>query len=113
MQRHSSEWWRKRVEELEKGDEVAALAKRHNVREIQLVWWQREFKRRGSAATEAPAQFVPVVVAKELPSMVTESVAPATVLEVIVEVGHGRVSLRGAVTTGHVEAIVRGLAGQC
>jgi transposase-like protein len=96
------------VGEVAAGGDAEAIARRHGVCASTLRWWGTEFRRR---ARERPASatFLPVVLASTAPA----PVAFAGDVDVVVEVGAGRVSLRGAVSAAHVEAIVRGLASRC
>ena len=112
MARHNAGWWQKLVEEVSRGSDLKAVADRHGVQRGTLRWWQTEFKKRRREGGEA-ATFLPVVVATSRAKgsdAVREDDGP---VDVVVEVGAGRVSLRGGVTAAHVEAIVRGLVGRC
>ncbi len=112
MARHKAAWWQKRVDELGRGGDVETLAQRYNVRARTLCWWRAEVARRAREETEPPTM-LPVVVAPE-PSAASAVATVATGdLEVVVEVGAARVSLRGAVTVAHLESIVRGLVARC
>lgn len=97
------------MDEVAAGGDAEVIARRHGVRASTLRWWGTEFRRR---AHERPASaaFLPIVVA---PAGAGMAVALAGDVDVVVEVGAGRVSLRGAVSVAHVEAIVRGLASRC
>ena len=108
MSRHRADWWQKRVDELARGGDADVVALRHGVRASTLRWWRTELKRRAGDLSR-PATFLPVVVARALAPSGT---VPGDV-EVVVEMGAARVSLRGAVSAAHVEAIVRELASRC
>ncbi len=97
------------MDEITRGGDAEAIARRHGVRASTLRWWGTELRRR---ARERPASatFLPVVVA---PPVVPDALGVSGDVDVVVEVGAGRVSLRGAVSAAHVEAIVRGLASRC
>lgn len=105
--KHEAEWWAKRIEELDATGDARAVAEKHGVREKTLKWWRSELRRRArSRATKA--QLLPVVVkprstARPQTPTVSRVVAP---LEVFVEIGAARITLRGAVSAEHVAAIV-------
>jgi transposase-like protein len=96
------------VDEVARGGDGEAIARRHGVRASTLRWWGTEFRRRARALPRA-ATFLPIVVA---PAAASSGSSPADV-DVVVEIGAGRVSLRGALSAAHIEAIVRGLAARC
>ena len=108
MSRHPADWWQKRVDEVARGGDAEAIARRHGVRSSTLRWWGTEFRRRARAVPR-PATFLPIVVAA---ADATSGSGPGDV-DVVVEIGAGRMSLRGALSTAHIEAIVRGLASLC
>jgi hypothetical protein len=76
-----------------------------------LVWWRAELARRardGAGAGRGP-RLLPVVVDGRRDGRAAEGGG----LEVVVEFGTARMSLRGAVTGEHLEAIVGRLAASC
>jgi transposase-like protein len=96
------------VDEIARGGDAELIARRHGVRASTLRWWGTEFRRR---ARERPASatFLPVVVAPAF----AEAAASSADIDVVVELGAARITLRGAVSVAHVEVIVRGLASRC
>lgn len=104
--RHAAEWWAERVEELSRSGDVRAVARRHGVNERTLVWWRSELRRR---ARDEPPRLLPVIVRPT-------AVAPATLtgeLEVLVEVGDTRMTMRGAVAPEHLAAVVSASGRRC
>ena len=97
------------MDEVTHGGDAEAIARRHGVLASTLRWWGTELRRR---ARERPASatFLPIVVA---PAGAPEPLAIPSNIDVVVELGAARVSLRGAVSAAHIEAIVRGLASRC
>ena len=94
MERHTAAWWSERVDELSRGGEARAIARRHGVKERTLIWWRAELRKRGGAT-----RLLPVAVAASAAVLARE-------IEVVVEIGAARVTLRGAVTAEHVAALV-------
>lgn len=107
MSKHPAEWWAKRVEELRKVGDAAAVARRHGVKATTLVWWRSELARRAREANGAP-RLLPVVIESAHAERARDED-----LEVVVEIGAARVSLRGAVTAEHLAVIVARLAASC
>lgn len=105
MTRHTAAWWAKRVDELSRGGSAAVIARRHGVSERTLMWWRSELRRRAKAPA---APKVPVSEPRLLPVMVSDG--PVRIepdgLEVVVEFGGTRITLRGAVGTEHLGALV-------
>ena len=89
------------------------MAQRHGVKPGTLRWWRTEFKRRGREGGREAATFLPVVVATRHATEFEARAADGAAVDVVVELGAARISLRGGVTAAHVEAIVRGLGGRC
>ena len=85
--------------------DARAVARRHGVRESTLRWWRTELRRR--AREGSSARLLPVVVRGAPPP------AFASELEVIVEVGGTRMTMRGAVTAEHLAAVVTASARTC
>jgi transposase-like protein len=116
MAKHRAAWWQKRVDEWAAGGDPEAIARRHSVTTNLLLWWRSELSRRARrvASDSAPA-FLPVVVgAASTPiTAMTTSEASSTALDLVVEVGAARMSLRGSIGAAHIEAIVRGLVTRC
>ena len=110
MERHRAEWWAKRIEELAQGGDADEIARRHGVRTRTLIWWRSQFRKKARKKTSRKPRLLPVVVrstARAVP-------APAeSALEVFVEVGAARMTLRGAVRPEHLAAIVSASAGAC
>ena len=104
--RHTARWWAERVAELEATGDARAIAKRHGIKAVTLRWWRSELRRR--EATQARPRLLPVVLETKPPER-TEA-AP---LELLVEVGSARLSLRGAIQPEHLAAIVTAAARAC
>jgi len=113
MARHNAVWWRKLVKEVSRGGALKAVAERHGVQAGTLRWWRTEFNRRGREGSVEQAKFLPVVVASVRAKGLEPLGADEGAVDVVVELGAARISLRGGVTAAHVEAIVRGLGGRC
>ena len=114
MAKHRAAWWQKRVDEWAAGGDPEQIARRHSVTTKLLLWWRSELSRRARRAVgDSTPTFLPVVVAPaQTPSAQTSDDALAS-LDLVVEVGAARMSLRGAIDTAHIEAIVRGLVARC
>ena len=108
--RHTADWWAKAVEELSEGGEPRAVARRHGVHERTLIWWRSELRRRARKARKPKARLLPVVVRAAQPGA---PAAHADELEVFVEVGTARMTVRGAVSADHLAAIVTASARAC
>lgn len=107
--RHTADWWAKAVEELAESD-ASAVARRHGVHERTLIWWRSELRRRARKARKPKARLLPVVVRAAQPGA---PAAHADELEVFVEVGAARMTVRGAVSADHLAAIVMASARAC
>jgi len=109
MTRHAAEWWAKRVAEFARTGDARTVAERHGVKAATLIWWRSELRKR--ARDGASQRMLPVVVsatpARALPSHVVDE------LEVFVEVGAARMTLRGAVSAEHLAAIVSASTRTC
>jgi len=112
MERHRAEWWAERLEELAQGGDADEIARRHGVRTRTLIWWRSQLPRKALSRKKAgkKPRLLPVVV-RAAPRAVLAPVEPA--LEVFVEVGAARMTLRGAVTPEHVAAIVSAASRAC
>ncbi len=109
MSRHDAAWWAERIEELAQSGDAEGIARRHGVRPKTLLWWRSELRRRGRKTERAATRLLPVVVS---PSPVR--VTPAsTGVELVVEVGPTRMTMRGAVTAEHLAALVAASARAC
>jgi transposase-like protein len=107
MSKHSAEWWRERVAELAGGGEAEQIARRHGVRTEALKWWRWELARR---AREASPRLLPVVVRRPL----EQREAPdARDIEVVVEAGSVRVSVRGALSVEHLAVLMGAVPRTC
>ena len=105
--RHTAEWWAKRVKEFAKAGDASRVARRHGIKERTLIWWRSELRRR--AREGSVPRLLPVVV-RAAPS---PTPAVRADLEVFVEVGAARMTLRGAVSGEHLTAIVSASARAC
>jgi hypothetical protein len=101
--RHTADWWAKRIEELAQSGDACAVARRHGVRERTLIWWRSELRRR--ARKETKPRLLPVVVRAVLPQA-SPHAPRADELEVFVEIGAARMTVRGAVSAEHLAALV-------
>jgi transposase-like protein len=106
--RHAAEWWAKRVAEFARAGDASTVARRHGIKEQTLIWWRSELRRR--AREGSGPRLLPVVV-RAAPAPVPA--VHADDLEVFVEVGAARMTLRGAVRGEHLAAIVSASARAC
>lgn len=108
--RHTADWWAERVGELAATGDARGIARRHGIRERTLIWWRSELRRRERELTRhgGPPRLLPVVVK-------TPPKAPAAnaELEVFVEIGATRLSMRGDIRAEHLVAIVSAAARAC
>ncbi|MCL2779863.1 MAG: hypothetical protein FWD73_17870, partial [Polyangiaceae bacterium] len=105
---HTAAWWAGRISELEASGDAQAVARRHGVKVSTLKWWRTELRRRARAS--ASPRLLPVVVKAEAPA---PNHAPAQGLEVLVEVGTTRMTLRGEMSAEHLAVLVKALARSC
>jgi transposase-like protein len=110
MERHRADWWAKRVEELAQGGDADEIARRHGVKTRTLIWWRSQLRRKAREKTSRAPRLLPVVVRPAPRAAAASREAP---LEVFVEVGAARMTLRGAVTPDHLAAIVSAAARTC
>jgi transposase-like protein len=90
------------------GRRGAQIARRHGVRAESLKWWRWEFARR---AREASPRLLPVVVA---PAPAEPRSEPGgRDIEVVVESGAVRLSVRGALSAEHLAVLVGAVARTC
>jgi len=108
--RHNAEWWAGPVAELAASGDARAVARRHGVTERTLIWWRSELRKRSREATEQ--RLLPVVVGRA-PQRAAAVRTPADELEVVVEIGAARMTLRGDVTAEHLAAIVTASSRTC
>ena len=108
MTRHPAIWWAQRIEELAAAGDARAVARRHGVKVRTLIWWRSELRKRSRNA--AGPRLLPVVVTAE-----SECVSGSRhdELEVFVEIGGARMTVRGAVTADHLAAIVTASTRTC
>ena len=110
MERHPAEWWAKRIDELARGGDADEIAREHGVRKRTLIWWRSQLRKKSRDKRARKPRLLPVVV--RTPARATPA-GPEHGLEVFVEVGAARMTLRGAVTGEHLAAIVSASAGGC
>jgi transposase-like protein len=111
MERHRADWWAERVDELAQGGDADEIARRHGVRTRTLIWWRSQLRRKSRAkASKKQPRLLPVVVRSTARPV---RVGPESALEVFVEVGGARMTLRGAVRPEHLAAIVSASARAC
>jgi transposase-like protein len=100
------------VTEVVAGGDVEAVARRHGVKASTLRWWRTELRKR--ARHVASPRLLPVVVKAapgRMPPRVRVDVEES--LEVLVEIGATRMTLRGGVSTEHLLALVTAAARSC
>lgn len=112
--KHSAAWWAERVAEISKRGGVRAVARRHGVEESTLKWWRWELRRRSreAACASGSPRLLPVVV-KEKAKPRPPSGSGSAHVELFVEVGPARLSMRGEILAEHVAAIVTAAARTC
>ena len=110
MERHPAVWWAERIAELAQGGDADEIARRDGVRKRTLIWWRSQLLRRSKKKKGKRPRLLPVVV-RSTPRPVRAT--PESALEVFVEVGAARMTLRGAVTAEHLAAIVSASARAC
>ncbi len=110
MAKHTSDWWAERLKELSETGDARAVARRHGVRERTLIWWRSELRRRAREKSGSPPRLLPVVVRAKSPALLT---ARSEGLEIFVEVGAARITLRGAVSVEQLAVIVSASARAC
>ncbi len=96
--------------ELAASGDARAVARRHGVRERTLIWWRSELRRRSREATGQ--RLLPVVV-RRAPQRAAAVHTSGDGLEVVVEIGAARMTLRGEVTGEHLAAIVAASSRAC
>ena len=106
--KRTADWWAKAVAELDATGDTAEVAWRHGVRTATLIWWRSELRKRARGA--ATPKLLPVVVRE---SSARAALDIATALEVVVEIGAARVTMRGAVSPEHLAAVVSAAARTC
>lgn len=110
--RHAAAWWAERWAEIDAGGDVRAVARKHGVKETTLLWWRTELRRRAreDESERAPARLLPVVV-KAAPA----ATPPLTGgdVEVFLEFGAARLTVRGDVRAEHLAAIVSAATRAC
>ena len=106
MKRHRAEWWQQRVEELERGASVDDIARRHEVRPATLVWWRSELERRGRSSRKQ--RLLPVVLQPMQPASIAS--APDSI-EVVIEAGSTRVTVRGHLDVARLAAVMAVIRG--
>ena len=111
MERHRAEWWAKRVEELAQSGDAGEIARRYGVRTRTLIWWRSQLRKKARERTGRKPRLLPVVVVRSAPRAIPAHAEAA--LEVFVEAGAARLTLRGAITAGHLAAIVSAAARTC
>lgn len=111
MERHPAEWWAERLEELAQGGDAGEIARRHGVRTRTLIWWRSELRRKSRDKEGRKPRLLPVVV--RTPARAAHPAGSEQGLEVFVEVGAVRMTLRGDVTGEHLAALVSASARGC
>jgi transposase-like protein len=93
-----------------RGGDVEEVARRYGVRAKTLLWWRSELRRRARESSSGGARLLPVVVESSPPSIGrghTES------LEIAVQRGATRVSIRGAMSAEHLAAAIAAAMRSC
>lgn len=106
--KHTADWWAGPVAELAATGNASAVARRHGVTERTLIWWRSELRRR--AREGKVPRLLPVVVRATSPRA---AAVAASGLEVLVEIGAARMTLRGDVGVEHIAAIVTASSSTC
>jgi transposase-like protein len=106
--RHTAQWWAERVAEFAQTGDARAVARRHGVNEGTLGWWRSELRRR--AREGSGPRLLPVVVRTAPPRV---PAVQAGELEVFVEIGATRMTMRGAVSAEHLAAVVSASTRSC
>ena len=104
------EWWTERVAELAATGDARGIARNHDIKERTLKWWRAELHRRGrkrGRGSARPRLLQVVVKAPLVSSPVSDD------LDVLVEIGSTRLSMRGGVRPEHLAAIVAAAARAC
>ncbi len=110
MKKHAAEWWAKRVEELADGVDADTIVRRYGVKKWTRIGWRSQFRATPLAtATRAPRLLPVAVRAAPLNAVVSRD----SVLEVVVDVGTLRLTLRGEITAEHLAALVSASARAC
>lgn len=107
--RHAAEWWVSRVAEVEAAGDLEGVARRHGVKAGTLKWWRTQLRKRARTSARPSPRLLPVVMkdAAATPALAHDP------LEVFVEVGTTRMTLRGGVSAEHLAAIVTAAARSC
>lgn len=79
MKRHKRSFWEKVVAEVEAGERVADVARRHRVRESTLRWWRSELRRRPASDS---LRLVPVIAAEVVARQLVEVIVGATAIRI-------------------------------
>jgi hypothetical protein len=109
MSRHGAEWWAERLKEMAETGDADGIARRYGVRPKTLLWWRSELRRRGHQPSHAATRLLPVVVA-HTPA---RSAPASSDVEMVVEIGPMRMTMRGSVTAEHLAALVAASAKAC
>jgi transposase-like protein len=95
---------------MDRGGDVEEIARRHGVRAKTLVWWRSELARRARDSPTSGARLLPVVV-ESTPGSIGRGVADA--VEIAVQRGATRVSIRGAMSAEHLAAAIAAAMRSC
>jgi transposase-like protein len=98
--RRDRDFWKQLVGEVERGERIADVARRHRVQAKTLTWWR--WKLRGTRVAAVNARFLPVVVGQAEARV--ESVIELRVRDVTVR-------LLGGSDVAYVAALVDALRG--
>jgi transposase-like protein len=96
--RRGREFWKQLVGEVERGERIADVARRHRVQPRTLTWWR--WKLRADGAIDA--RFLPVVVSRAEPRTAPE--IELSIRDVIMRIGSGS-------DVAYVAALVNALRG--
>ena len=99
-----------RIEELAQGGDADEIALRHGVKTRTLIWWRAQLRKKARKKPARAPRLLPVVVRS---ASRAAPVSREAALEVFVEVGAARMTLRGAVTPEHLAAMVSASARVC
>ena len=114
MKKHAAEWWVKRVEELADGVDADTIFRRYDVKKRTLLGWRPSLRATPRATPHATTRRAPRLLPVEVRAAPFNAVVSRdSALELVVDVGTLRLTLRGEVTAEHLAAIVSASARAC
>ena len=100
--RHDREFWKRACREVQRGAEVAEVARRLGVRPRTLQWWNWKLQRERSAER---TEFLPVVVGEQAARISTAALE--------VETNGVRIRVELGTDVGYVAALVTAIRAAC